>query len=201
MLTPQEQMTLDAYTVLAAQRNQRFADPTTWEAEYRQFTLLCPQGQVVDLGCGSGRDALLITNHHYLGLDLSEPMLAEARKLAPNAAFIQGDLYDLPLSSSSVDGIWAAASLLHVPRLRIHEPLAEIRRVLKPDGLFFCVMRKGTGEHVIPGSEPGTDRFFCFWEEPLWSQLLADQGFVLLCHHEREIGGRPWLVTFATKKA
>lgn len=198
MLTPQEQMTLDAYATLAAQRNaQRFADPTTWESEYRQFSALCPQGTVLDLGCGSGRDALLITGHEYIGLDLSEPMLIEAQKLAPTATFICGDLYSLPFPDASFDGIWAAASLLHVPESRIGEALTEVRRVLKPGGIFFCVMRKGTGEQVISGSEPGTDRFFCFWEEPDWTRMSRTLGFFPISHHEKEIGGRPWLVTFA----
>jgi ubiquinone/menaquinone biosynthesis C-methylase UbiE len=199
MLTPEEQKTQDAYAILAAQRNKTYANPEVWKLEYEQFCTRLPAGKVLDLGCGSGRDALLIKSHQYIGLDLSEPMLEEARKLAPQATFIRGNLYSLPFPDKTFDGVWAAASLLHTPRRRIREALQEVKRVLKDDGLFFSVLRKGNEEQFIPGREPGTDRFFCFWEELDWHEALWHSGFLPFHWHKREIAGYPWLVTFADR--
>lgn len=66
------------------------------------------------------------------GVDLSEAMLAVARRAVPAARFVRGDLRDLPLDDGAVDLAVVALVLSHLP-----DPtpaLAELRRVLRPGG-------------------------------------------------------------------
>ena len=72
--------------------------------------------QVVDLGCGAGRDYPAFDERgiDYLGVDASEGMLTVARERFPEATFEAQDLCTLELPARSFDGAFANASLQHV---------------------------------------------------------------------------------------
>jgi SAM-dependent methyltransferase len=53
---------------------------------------------LLDLGCGGGKNAYNLKRHYsVVGLDLSNEMLANARKLNPDCAFVRGDMRDFSL--------------------------------------------------------------------------------------------------------
>jgi demethylmenaquinone methyltransferase/2-methoxy-6-polyprenyl-1,4-benzoquinol methylase len=93
----------------------------------------------LDLACGTGdityRLAAKYPDGQIIGLDLSEPMLARARGrcTAPNIQFRRGDMGRTGLDSGSVDIVTGSYALRNAGDLR--EVLAEIHRVLKPDGV------------------------------------------------------------------
>lgn len=185
-----KQELLTAYRVLAAERNVLAGDPKTWEPEAKHFATLLPSDSgVVDIGCGAGRDALLLAGmgYKYLGVDLSEPMLEQARKLAPSERFISGDMYALPMEDVSFDGFWAAASLLHIPKAEMARVLTEIRRVIRPGGIGFIAVKEGLGEKVVPGPKPGSDRFFSFWQEDELATVLTANHFSVLKKTRRKL--------------
>ena len=76
MLSPEEVKTQEAYKKIAGSRNKTHANPEFWRSEFEQFKKLLPSGKVLDVGCGGGRDALLIKNegYEYVGVDLSAEM-------------------------------------------------------------------------------------------------------------------------------
>ncbi|GIF75163.1 class I SAM-dependent methyltransferase [Asanoa siamensis] len=93
-----------------------------------------PAGRALDAACGTGRHAahLAATGHTVVGVDSSPEMLAYARRNAPGATFLHGDLRALPLPDASVDVVTCALALTHLPAL---EPVfAEFARVLRPGG-------------------------------------------------------------------
>lgn len=96
-----------------------------------------PEGAVVDLGCGGGRDARFLAANGYVvtAVDLCEPLL---RSWAGNqAAGIQpvvADMRNLPLGDSSIDAALAIGSLVHLNRVELRVALAEVLRVLTPGG-------------------------------------------------------------------
>jgi ubiquinone/menaquinone biosynthesis C-methylase UbiE len=93
-----------------------------------------PPSTVLDVACGTGRYSVYMAErgHQIVGVDLSEAMLAKARKKLPQADFRQGDMEDLPVADSSVDTVICALSLVHLPN--IGKAVSEMARVLRPGG-------------------------------------------------------------------
>lgn len=143
------------------------------ESDLKRFSARIPHGIVLDLGCGAGYDldAFRSRGHPAFGLDYAEPLagIARARSLCP---VIVADMRAVPFRSGVFDGVWASASLLHLPRHDLPIALGEIRRVLKPGGLLFASVKAGDG------SRRGEDgRIFTLHRRDSWEVSLASQGF------------------------
>ena len=103
-----------------------------------------PDFKVLELGCGTGemwvdKAAELPQGASLLLTDFSAGMLNTAKKNltgAENLAFAMVDIQDIPYEDNSFDAVIANMMLYHVPDL--HKGLAEVRRVLKPGGTFYC---------------------------------------------------------------
>jgi SAM-dependent methyltransferase len=110
-----------------------------------------PGGLILDAGCGSGRDAkaFLLRNYRIVAFDAS-PRLAElaARHLEqPVAVKTFADVSEEEL----YDGIWACASLLHLPTVDIPVTLQRLWSALKPGGAFYLSFKVGDGERQHAG--------------------------------------------------
>ena len=116
---------------------QTFAD---WILSHYDF----PAGaKILELGCGTGsmwKDNLhLLKNGMQLILtDFSVGMLEAAKQNAhsESVSFAQVDIQDIPYREAAFDIVIANMMLYHVPDL--HKGLSEVRRVLKPGGVFYC---------------------------------------------------------------
>lgn len=102
-------------------------------------------GKVCDLGCGPGQVARYLHERGVpvVGVDLSEGMLAEARRLNPGIEFVQGDMRALAVPDGVWAGIAAFYSLIHIPRDQMVATLGELRRVLRPGGWLLLSFHLG----------------------------------------------------------
>jgi SAM-dependent methyltransferase len=120
---------------------------------------LKPGARVLDLGCGSGRDVkhFLDAGYDAFGRDGSPNMLFQAilhTKLPDRINYEKFETYsDAPCSW---DGIWAMASLLHIPQVARAEIFARILTSLKDDGVFLAYFKSGSGEIVDAVGRPFT---------------------------------------------
>ncbi len=96
-----------------------------------------PVRLAVDVGCGAGLSTapLSALARRCVGVEPAVPMLAAARRVAPDAAFAAGAAERLPLPSQSADLVTAAGSLNFT---RVTEALSDIRRVLAPHGVLVA---------------------------------------------------------------
>jgi SAM-dependent methyltransferase len=108
--------------------------------------LVGPGGRVADLGCGPGR----VTAHLaslgldvVLGLDLSESMLAIARREHPGLRFEQGSMLELGLPDGSLAGVVSWYSSIHTPVDELPALFAEFLRVLAPGGHLLLAFQIG----------------------------------------------------------
>ena len=97
-------------------------------------------GRALDLGCGSGRHAVLLAERfaHVDAIDLSLPMIeiARARRSRPNVAYQQADLLQAT-GPGEYDLLLSVMTLHHVPDLRA--ALAHIKGLLAPGGRIVLV--------------------------------------------------------------
>ncbi|BCV21253.1 class I SAM-dependent methyltransferase [Moorella sp. Hama-1] len=93
---------------------------------------------ILDVGCGTGNFSLELARLgvKVMGIDISEPMLARARKKAADAGlaveFLHADAMNLPFADNTFNKIVSVTALEFAPDLKA--VLAESYRVLKPGG-------------------------------------------------------------------
>lgn len=128
---------------------------------------------ILDACCGSGRDskAFLEAGYEVTSMDASEKICQEAGKFLGrkvlHMSFEEMEFY------RQFDGIWACASLLHIPGEAISKVLLRCRRALKQHGVLYASMKYGQGERVEGG------RFFRYYMEEEIGQLMAGSGFAV----------------------
>ena len=74
------------------------------------------------------------------------------------------DFYKLNFPSGSFDGFWASASLLHIPKNKIHQVLSDIKNIIKPNGIGFISLKQKThlGAGLITEDKYGTTMKTCY---------------------------------------
>jgi ubiquinone/menaquinone biosynthesis C-methylase UbiE len=106
-----------------------------------EFADVPPGGSVLDLGCGTGRLLQRLARQYPelrgTGVDLSPQMVAAAaaRNGCDRLQFTQGNAEALPAADAAFDAVFSTISFLHYPNPAI--VMAEISRVLKPNGCFY----------------------------------------------------------------
>jgi SAM-dependent methyltransferase len=136
---------------------------------YEPFLAQLPPGaRLLDAGCGSGRDSAVFQQLGFevVAIDASPEMVAAARSRGVRAQKML--LQDIEFDGE-FDGIWACASLLHVPRVEMPAVLVRHARALRPGGLMYISIKEGEGERV------GADgRFFSYFGLKEFTDLLRD---------------------------
>ncbi len=150
---------------------------------------------VLDLGCGPGRDLHYFRSlgHDVVGLDGSKELVAMARHYS-GCEVLHQDFLALELPDSRFDGVFANASLFHVPSQELPRVLRELHAALKPDGVLFCSNPRGNNEEGLSG-----DRYNCFFDLDTWRDYVTAAGFIEVKHYYRPPGlprhRQPWLAT------
>jgi 8-oxo-dGTP pyrophosphatase MutT (NUDIX family) len=137
--------------------------------------------RIIDVGCGSGRDLLALAERGFwaVGLDRSAGMLRQAKEQGANL-LVQADVRALPFVHSALDGAWACASLLHLPKADLPNALAGIRRVLG-HGHVYLMLKQGEGESWCDDGQ-GLSRFFAYYHPAEVELALERSGFgVIYC--------------------
>ncbi|MCR5705085.1 MAG: methyltransferase domain-containing protein [Eubacterium sp.] len=112
--------------------------------QYKMFEKYLPQGaRILDLGCGSGRDSKYFLDKGYAvtAIDGSAELCRLAREysgLEVRQIFFE----DLDFENE-FDGIWACASLLHVPQERLEVVLKKVIDALVPEGILYISFKYG----------------------------------------------------------
>ncbi len=154
-----------------------------------------PPFTILDFGCGPGRDLKDFTarGHVAIGLDGSASFVAMARAESGCEVWHQ-DFLALDLPAGRFDGIFANASLFHVPREHLARVLRELHAALKPGGVLFCSNPRGNDEEGWSGGRYGV------WHGlESWRRWMTQAGFTELEHYYRPPGlpreQQPWLAT------
>lgn len=124
--------------------------------------------RVLEIGCGNGRDAVVMLEYtdQYLGIDASFAMIALARqKTARPDKFEMADLEEWPFPSD-VDIIFSFASLLHSDEAAVRAVLQKAHVSLAPGGIFYISLKQGTGK-VARSDEFGERVYYLYTVDQL----------------------------------
>lgn len=160
-----------------------------------------PPFAILDFGCGPGRDLKTLTDlgHHATGLDGSARFAAMAHAHSGCAVWHQ-DFLQLDLPTAAFDGIFANASLFHVPNQELPRILGELHTSLKPGGVLFSSNPRGDNHEGWNGSRYGT-----YHDLAHWRGYMAAAHFTELSHYYRPPGlpreQQPWLASVWRKTA
>ncbi len=171
--------TTEAYDQTAARYAARSFYPL--ERELTRFRRLIPAGGLaLDVGCGPGQyaRALISRGVRVAALDLSQGMLRQAQRHGLTW-LCQADMRRIPLADGAVDGCFACASLLHLPRPQAARALAEFRRLLHPGGALYIGVKEGTGEAWVTDQE-GHSRLFVYYRPEDIDAIIQAAGFELV---------------------
>lgn len=113
---------------------------TPWD-EFKLFKPYIFEGSTIaDIGCGNGRlIPSLPHNGEYIGIDISQNLIEQARKTYPEKTFLVGSLLEIPIKANSMDTTLCVASLHHIPSKELREKAVdELQRITKPGG--YCII-------------------------------------------------------------
>jgi SAM-dependent methyltransferase len=154
-----------------------------------------PPFTILDFGCGPGRDLAAFTalGHVAVGLDGAPSFVRMAREYS-GCEVLEQDFLRLDLPSERFDGVFANASLFHVPSAELPRVLSQLHAALKPRGVLFCSNPRGDNQEGWNGS-----RYGVYHDLEGWRRYLLEAGFIELNHYFRPDGvpieQRPWLAS------
>ena len=139
---------------------------------------------LLDFGCGPGRDLKVFTElgHIAVGLDGARRFVEMAR-IYSECEVWQQDFLKLDLPQGYFDGIFANASLFHVPGCELPRVLKELRITLKPRGVLFSSNPHGNNEE---GWNHG--RYGAYHDIETWRDYMTAARFIEINHYYRPTG-------------
>ena len=143
-----ENQTLDYYDQNTDQFISRSVNADMGEMQTRFLSCLPPGALVLDFGCGSGRDtkAFLAAGYRVEATDGSQEICAAASRYT--GVPVKKLLFQELETRDRYDGIWANASILHLPKAALSDVLGRIERALKPGGVAYTSFKYGDFEGI-----------------------------------------------------
>jgi SAM-dependent methyltransferase len=157
------------------------------------------QLDILDCGCGPGRDLRYFKSlgHRPVGLDGSRAF-AEMAKANSGCPVLHQSFLSLDLPPGAFDGVFANASLFHVPSEQLPRVLRELHRALRTGGILFTSNPRGNAEGW------SGQRYGHYMEFEASERFLEAAGFQVIDHYYRPDGApraeQPWLAIVSRKK-
>lgn len=171
---------IDDYNDIVQEYTEEFFDDKSDEKYIDQFLQSLEGKNVLDAGCGNGRDCKYINQKGFKvkGIDLSKEMLVIAKKMVPKVDFEVMDITNITYSDNSYDGIISNCSFFHIPVEELPKTLNSFSKILKPNGKLLLILQEGLGEAMI--EEPfrkGVYIYINYFSVKEISELLLKHGF------------------------
>lgn len=179
-----KEITKESYQATAQEFCQNVMELAPIKSIETFLNFLPPKAKIIDIGCGSGRDAKLFTDKgaDVLGIDFSSNLIEIARLQAPLANFQLMDIETMSLPASSFDGVWSACSLGHIAKNKLQDALRNIHSLLNDKGYFYLALKKGVGEklEIDPRYQGDVRKFWAYYEEEELKDILQAASFKIL---------------------
>ena len=154
-----------------------------------------PPFAILDFGCGPGRDLKSFADrgHYAVGLEGSA-RFAEMARAHSGCEVLHQDFLKLDLPLAAFNGVFANASLFHVPGQELPRVLKELHAALKPRGVLFT-----SNPHGDCSEGWNRGRYGAYHDLAAWRDYMGAAGFAELTHYYRPPGlsreQQPWLAS------
>ncbi len=151
--------------------------------------------KILDVGCGPGRDLKVISDlgHIAVGLEGADRFVEMAQTYSGCQVWCQ-DFLQLDLPENHFDGVFANASLFHVPSQELPQVLRALFATLITGGVLFSSNPRGNNQEGWNGG-----RYGAYYDLETWRDFMLTAGFVELTHYYRPPGlppeQQPWLAS------
>ncbi len=161
-----EYYNINAKSFVAQTQN---VDMSLWRDKFESY--VTDGGRVLDAGCGSGRDSKAFIRHGFsvVAFDASKEMCKAASDLIGQEVW-QMKFQEMAFDAE-FDGVWACASLLHVPYGELPKVMQKLHKALKSKGAIYVSFKYGDGK-MTKG-----ERTFSNFSEKTVEKLLNEAGF------------------------
>ena len=172
-----------AYNEIASEYSNEFKDYKLDNQFIDQFLGAFNEGNILDAGCGDGRDCRYINAKGFkvTGIDFSEQLLNLAKKENDNIEYINMDMTNLSFAEEIFEGIVSIYSLHHVPQNEMFKTLEGFNKVLKTKGRLLIIVRDGDGEKIVDDTfKPGLKNFVNYIKKDDLVKLLNNTKFNII---------------------
>ena len=176
----------ETYNRIAEDWHRDHSRDDWWVEGTDAFIKKLPAGaRVLDVGCGSGVKSKYLVAHGFkvTGIDISENLLDIARREVPQSEFKIFSMTDIDSMTETFDGIFAQASLLHIPKKDASSVVKKMARRLIPGGLLYIAVKEirknQLGEEIVKKNGYGYEYelFFSYFTMTELERYLVDAEF------------------------
>jgi len=198
----------DTYNKTADDYFKDHKDDNWWKPGVDKFiSFLNRESKVLDVGCGTGIKAkyLIERGLNVTGIDFSDKCIEIAKREVPEGKFIVSDIKDLSNIRDLFDGLFAQASILHIPKKEVFDILRNLVAKLKTGGFFYIALKeKKEGrkeEEIVIDNDYGYEyeRFFSYFTMDEIKSHLINLGMEICYEKFTTSGKAPWIQVIAKK--
>lgn len=185
-----KKLTIQTYNDSALELAEYFRGIGSRVGDIEKAFNLCgkPNPDVLEIGCGDGRDAkeIVARTNSYLGFDISEGLLQLAQEYVPEANFVVADAIDFDYGNNRFDVVFAFASLLHLDKDELRSIFKKIHAALRDNGILYLSLKQSNKYKEELKKDKFGSRIFYFYNPELIDSLASwgfeiertDSGFI-----------------------
>ena len=135
----------ETYNLIAEDWHRDHSHDDWWVEGTDIFIKKLPlNAHVLDVGCGGGTKSKYLIAHglNVTGIDISDKLLEIVRREVPGGEFREFSMYDLDTMQETFDGVFAQASLLHIPKKDVGSVVKKMVGRLNPNGVLYIAVKE-----------------------------------------------------------
>ncbi len=168
--------TLEYYEGKTKEYTEKWKDwlPPFWERILRTVSLLRPEGPILDIGCGTGRDLEYLIRYRPTEpwcIEVAKGFEKIVKRRIPDVEFILGDIRNAELPKNYFSAVISVGMILHLQKEDVLRAFDKVREILKEGGIFLLSTKAGAGKYTRNGRT--------FYLYPVWwlEKELRKRGF------------------------
>lgn len=198
----------ETYDRIADDWDNTYADTMWWvDGKDAFISFLKPTESVLDVGCGSGKQAIEFKQAglKVTGFDISPRMIALAQKNVPPGKFLVMDMENMEFGQEKFDGIYVQAALLHLRKKSVKTVFKNLVNYLKKDGYIYVAVKQqreaGPEEEIKVDNDFGYEfeRFFSYFTPQEIKGLFSENNLTPVWEEIKHSGRSHWIQCIGKK--